>query len=222
MIKLVIAFLAAFVTAMAGATGFAVWRARKFAAEHPAPVTVAKASHADRGRTAADSSVKVDSGAAHDSSAAHDSTTAAATVGPADSARGTARGEHAKAEPPGAEPVKADAPNGDHGAVAPSVAKGVAAAPAPAGKGTATGKPGVTVSTLPSGLVGERLGKIFASMPAKEAAKVLGKMEDADITTILGRLNDRKASEILSQLPTERAAAISRAVLARGAPGGHQ
>ena len=98
-------------------------------------------------------------------------------------------------------------------ASAPASAPEKRSAMAPAARG------GVTSTLLPSGLVGERLGKIFASMPAKEAAKVLGKMEDADISIILGRLNDKKAAEILAQLPTERAVAISRVALAKGRTG---
>ena len=194
---------------MAGSTGFAVWRAKRFAAEHPAPVVVV-AAHADSTTaTDADSSAKADAAAMHDSTVAAGAPTTAARPVLAD----------VNAAVVGPSVAGVDGANGKPPAL--PATKGMAGEQA-AETRAATDKASVATATLPSGLVGARLGKIFASMPAKEAAKVLGKMEDADITAILGRLNDRKASEILSLLPTERAAAISRAVLARGATGGHQ
>lgn len=62
----------------------------------------------------------------------------------------------------------------------------------------------------------DRLAKLFAAMPAKDAARVLEQMDDAEIETVLSYLRDRQAAAILGSLPTERAAGIGRSVLAGG------
>ena len=73
----------------------------------------------------------------------------------------------------------------------------------------AAAKP-VKEEMLPSGVIGERLGKIFATMPTKDAAKILAQLDDQDVSLILVKVNDKKAGEMMALLPAERAAAISK------------
>lgn len=64
----------------------------------------------------------------------------------------------------------------------------------------------------------DKLGRIFAAMPAKEAARVLEQLSDADVHEILGSLSDKQAAGIMQFLPSPRAASISKLAL----KGGHE
>jgi len=55
-----------------------------------------------------------------------------------------------------------------------------------------------------------RLGKIFATMGAKDAARVLAQMNDHDVSIIINKLSERQAAAILTNLPAPRAAALSQ------------
>ena len=211
MIKLILPFVAAFLVALGGSTYFAISKAKQVAAATPKPQVAAPVESETTEPAAHDTLVAHAAITPHRDSAVVAAPGAATDTGsrvavPASGLASTV----ALAAP---TPLGAPAPNAASHDVPVASAPEKRSAMAPAARG------GVTSTLLPSGLVGERLGKIFASMPAKEAAKVLGKMEDADISIILGRLNDKKAAEILAQLPTERAVAISRVALAKGRTG---
>jgi flagellar export protein FliJ len=63
------------------------------------------------------------------------------------------------------------------------------------------------------GLDPDRLARLLATMPARDAARVLEKMDDAEIQTILTLLRDRQAAAILGNLPPQRVASIGQSVL---------
>lgn len=137
-----------------------------------------------------------------------------------------AAGEHGgqEATSPPAKPDEHAASNAkvDHSAKQPS-------APPRATKHTETVESkGVTPSSTPRvtlppkplstqlGEPNERMSRIFAAMPPKEAAKVLEQLEDAEVHVIMSGLSEKQAAGVLQYLPPTRAAAISKLVLRRG------
>jgi hypothetical protein len=62
----------------------------------------------------------------------------------------------------------------------------------------------------------DKLGKIFAAMPAKDAARVLEQLADAEVHDILKSLSDKQAAGIMQFLPSQRAASISKLALKEG------
>ena len=200
MARLIIVFAVAFLAALAGGAGASTMQAKKRTAvlsdslaKHEAD-SLKKFAKTDSARVLA---------AAHPDSAA---ATGGAGEGPDAKA-----GDHATTavgEPKGAKAT-------EHAAVAEADHK--VANDAPVSKDAklakdakvAAAKP-VKEEMLPSGVIGERLGKIFATMPTKDAAKILAQLDDQDVSLILVKVNDKKAGEMMALLPAERAAAISK------------
>ena len=191
MVKLIIAFAVAFIAALAGGAGLKLSSAKAHAVvvgdslKKVAAADAAKKPHAAAGDSAAHAGAPV----AHGADTARDTAGAhatPATTGPA------------PAEPTRVEPAKGTV-TGTRGAAAP----------------TATAGPAVPPARLPTGVIGERMGKIFAAMPSKDAAKVLGELDDKDVAFIIAKLPNKKAAEVLALMPKERAAAISRTVIAQ-------
>ena len=202
MSRLVIVFAVAFATALAGSTGATAMRAKK----------VAQVVHDSLQKTAADSLKKV--AAAQSAHHAADSSAARA-----DTSAVVATAEHppvpTEVQPHGVAPTAASATSAasaTHGEP-PKGAKPVSTPGATPGA-TTSAKPTPTTAVkaelLPSGIIGDRIGKIFASMASKDAVKVLMQLDDQDVAVILARLSDKKAAEVLALMPADRAATISR------------
>lgn len=194
----ILAFLAAFVVALAGTTGVALVRARSARAQVPT-----------RPKAATDSTNV--HGAADSVAQARDSVAGSPAAKPA-SAPAPASAAPAPVLPAQGNPA-ADSADGRSRTTPSSAPPPARTTQQPAVSGSA-GLPGMLA---PGVLVGGRLSKIFAAMSAKEAAKVLEQMDDADVVAILGSENDRKAAEILALLPSARAAAISKSVMKNAA-----
>jgi hypothetical protein len=194
MSRLIIIFAVAFITALAGGAGSATMQAKKVAA---VMLDSLKKAEADSLKKVA----KADSLKAKEPGASEGEHVAAAEG--ADSAhKGDAKGDpKAAGHAEGEKVVAGLTAKGDHGAAEKDP------------KATAAAKP-VKDSLLPSGVIGERLGKIFTAMASKDAVKVMEKLDDQDIALILSKLNDKKAAEILALLPPDRAAAISKGGIA--------
>ena len=204
MARLIIVFAVAFLAALAGGAGASTMQAKKRTAH--LSDSLAKHEADSLKKFAKTDSARVVAAAHPDSAAA----TGGSGEGP-DAKAGdhatTAVGEP-KGEPKGAKAT-------EHAAVAEADHK--VANDAPVSKDAklakdakvAAAKP-VKEEMLPSGVIGERLGKIFATMPTKDAAKILAQLDDQDVSLILAKVNDKKAGEMMALLPAERAAAISK------------
>ncbi len=59
----------------------------------------------------------------------------------------------------------------------------------------------------------EKVAKIFAAMPPKDAAMVLEQLEDSEVQSVISTLSEKQAAAILRNFPPARAATISKAVL---------
>jgi hypothetical protein len=64
----------------------------------------------------------------------------------------------------------------------------------------------------------QRLAKVFAAMPARDAARILEQMDDRDVRVILGHMGDRQLAGIIASFPPARAAALGRASMRQSAP----
>ena len=195
MTRQILAFVAAFVLALAGTTGVVLVRAKSARAQAPSrPAVKADSARAqsvvDSTRQAVDSAMPPTATKPAPASPSSKETAALASSAVAPAARVAAPADSARKTPAVAQPVSQPAPQ--------------ASTQNPASRPT---------MIVPGVLVGGRLSKIFAAMSSKEAAKVLEQMDDADVVAILGSENDRKAAEILALLPTARAAVISKSVM---------
>lgn len=207
MIKIVIAGIAAFVLALGGGTGVAMWRAKQAAAhaaaaneKHPAAVAAAPASDSTHAAASADSGhAKADS----------TPVVAAAAAPAADSAKpGAAKAADGKHE------VAAATPKGEGAATA---AKAAALAPRasvvnvrPAGTPPA---PKGASDSAQRALGFKQLAKIFGSMKPTDATKVMALMTDDEVDGVLRQFQPRQAADLLANFPKERAAALSRRLL---------
>ncbi len=84
----------------------------------------------------------------------------------------------------------------------------------PAGK-PAPPRPIAPARTAPSPGT-DKVSRIFAAMPPKDAAKVLEQLSDTEVTEILRSLSEKQAAGIMQFLPPARAAAISKLALKGG------
>lgn len=225
MLKLIILAAIALLVGLGGGSAFSVLKAKKaFASQgalHAKAVSDSLAKlEAEGSQHAAAAAPDDSSGKGADSSHAspvHTSTGEApgASVPPgatASSPKGT-KTPPAKSAPPATTPATDTVWNRAVATVESGATSRPAAGLAPRGPAlpsTAPDKAGTT------SLTPERIGKIFAAMPAKEAAKVLVQLDDADVQAILGAVSAKHAAAILQNLPPVRAAAISRAELRGG------
>ena len=204
MSRLIIIFAIAFATALAGSAGSATMKAKKVAA---VMLDSLKKAEGDSLRKVA----KADSLKAKAKGDGVAEGEHAVAASGAESERTADAKSEGKSE--GMTDGKADGKfEGDKGLAALD-AKGGHAAAAKDSKAAVSAKP-VKDELLPSGVIGERLGKIFTAMPSKDAVKVMEKLDDSDIALILSKLNDKKAAEVLALMPADRAAAISKGGIA--------
>jgi hypothetical protein len=127
-----------------------------------------------------------------------------------------ARADSASTKPTVGGPAKVGATPWNR-AVATVQPRATTAAPGKNGKGAAPASLANAAASLPpSSISPEKIAKIFAAMPAREAAKVLEQLDDSDVQSILGALSGKQAAAILQTFPPNRAAAISKAALRGG------
>lgn len=209
MMKMVIAGIAAFVLALGGGTGVAMWRAKQAAAhaataneKHPAATAEAPASDSAHAAAAADSghapadATPVVAGAAAAHSAADSAKPAAAKAG---------AGKHDVAAA-----AKGDAPKADAGKAAALSPRTPVVNVQPASTPAA---PKGTNDSAQRALGFKQLAKIFASMKPTDATKVMALMTDDEVEGVLRQFQPRQAADLLANFPKERAAALSRRLL---------
>jgi hypothetical protein len=218
MMKLIVLAVIGLLVGMGGGSAVAVMNAKKaFAADvaHKASLVADSLAQAE------------EQGAKHVASAGH-------------GADSTAEAPSAAGDSAAAEGQAAEGASSGHG-TAPSKEPAHEAAPAPAAAkppktynravqtvesngtpgtvpGTATrptppARPLVT-SARPTPAPGvEKVAKIFAAMPAKDAAMVLEQLDDVEVQSVISTLSEKQAAAILRNFPPARAATISKAVL---------
>jgi hypothetical protein len=220
--KIVVFAVLGLLVGLGGGSAFSVLRAKKaFAAQGGA-----------QAKTVADSLARAQEGggshaASEDSSlATRDSASANdrhSPSGPVTSSKGALpRVPKAVTPAPRSVPVAAT-PKPDSSRAAPASVTPAKGKPAVWNRAVATVEPraagsagdaksGAASAPAPA-ITPDKIAKIFAAMPARDAARVMVQLDDSEVQSLLGALSGKQAAAILQALPPERAAAISKAAL---------
>jgi hypothetical protein len=236
MIKIVIFAVLGLLVGLGGGSAFSVLKAKKaFAAQGAQQAKVVADSLAkaeeEGSKHAAPAATKDSTHAPIDSTPPAELHSSPSGTKPSVTGGGVTPSPKAKTVTP---PPRSSAPVSTKDSVIAKHAVGTAApakvAPAPWNRAVATIQPRVTVpptasgkasgplppKTAPAPITPDKIGKIFAAMPARDAAKVLEQLDDSDVQSILGSLSGKQAAAILQSFPPIRAAAISKAALRGG------
>jgi hypothetical protein len=223
-IKIIVLAVLGLLVGLGGGSAFSVFKAKQGAHAKVVADSVAKA-HEEGTKHGTPAEAKDSARVAIDSAPPAD--LHAQPVGAGTSKSGTATTSPkpaAAAHPPVPQPAATDSAAGKHAVTAPP-----AKAPAPWNRAVTTVQPRVTAGAAkgsagasatptiaPKAITPDKIAKIFAAMPARDAAKVLEQLEDSDVQQILGALSGKQAAAILQTFPPNRAAAISKAALRSG------
>jgi hypothetical protein len=210
MLKLVMPFLVGLLAGLGGASAMVITRAKHAAAEQvaaaPAPGKASRDSAAPK--APADTQHAAPQDAPHDAprQTPQPPAPAAAVAAPA--------------LPPAPAITRAAEP--DAPAEEPHAAAAVPTAAAKPATRRATRDAGAAIvgKVGGQGSAEQRLAKVFASMPARDAARILEQMDDRDVRAILGHVADRQVAAIMASFPPARAAALGRAALRQPAAAG--